>query len=118
MYDIDMKNAHPTLLSWYCHDNGIDCNGLDSYIVNREKYLADWMACTGQTRDEVKAHFLAIINGRRVKVEPEDPVWYQKFYNGMRHITDSIVKLRPDLYELAKKSKNLRAPTTTLMGPQ
>ncbi|CAC5403154.1 unnamed protein product [Mytilus coruscus] len=37
MYDIDMKNAHPTLLSWYCHDNGINCTGLDAYIENREK---------------------------------------------------------------------------------
>ncbi|CAG2255685.1 unnamed protein product [Mytilus edulis] len=73
MYDIDMKNAYPTLLSWYCYDNGINCTGLDAYIANREEYMADWMMRTGNARDEVKAHLLAIINGSKVKLEPEDP---------------------------------------------
>ena len=39
MYDIDMKNAHPTLLSWYCHENGIKCTGLDEYILHREEKI-------------------------------------------------------------------------------
>ncbi|CAC5420789.1 unnamed protein product [Mytilus coruscus] len=116
MYDIDMKNAHPTLLSWYCHDNGINCTGLDAYIENREKYMADWMMHTGNTRDEVKAHILAIINGRKVMLDPQDPKWYKEFYNGMIHISDSIVKLRPDLYELAKKSKNKKGTNYNIEG--
>ncbi|CAC5382150.1 unnamed protein product [Mytilus coruscus] len=116
MYDIDMKNAHPTLLSWYCHDNGINCTGLDAYIENREKYMADWMMHTGNTRDEVKAHLLAIINGRKVMLDPQDPKWYKEFYNGMIHISDSIVKLRPDLYELAKKSKNKKGTNYNIEG--
>ena len=41
MYDIDMKNAHPTLLSYYCHKNAITCEHLDYYIANREKCLKD-----------------------------------------------------------------------------
>ncbi|CAC5381962.1 unnamed protein product [Mytilus coruscus] len=116
VYDIDMKNAHPTLLSWYCHDNGINCTGLDAYIANREEYMADWMMCTGNIRDEVKAHLLAIINRRKVNLEPEDPEWYKEFYNGMRYISDSIVKLRPDLYELAKKSKNRKGTDYNIEG--
>ena len=116
MYDIDMKNAHPTLLSWYCHDNGIDCAGLDAYIANREEYLADWMVRKNANRDDAKAHFLAIINGRRVKLASEDPDWYKEFYSGMRHITESIVKLRPELYELAKKSKDRRGTDYNIDG--
>lgn len=53
MYDIDMKNSHPILLSWYCHDNGINCTGFDAYIANRKEYMTDWMARTGKARDEV-----------------------------------------------------------------
>ena len=41
MYDIDMKNPHPTLLSYYCHENNITCEYLDYYIANREKCLKD-----------------------------------------------------------------------------
>lgn len=45
MYDIDMKNMHPTLLSSYCQDHGIECCGLDNYMAHREEYLADLMRC-------------------------------------------------------------------------
>ena len=38
-----MKNAHPTLLSWYCHENGIKYTGLDEYILHREEFIADLM---------------------------------------------------------------------------
>ncbi|CAC5375876.1 unnamed protein product [Mytilus coruscus] len=112
MYDIDMKNAHPTLLSCYCHDNGIKCDGLDTYNENREKYMADWMTRNNETQDDVKAHFLAIINGRRVTLTPEDP----EFYSGMRLIMNSIVNLRPDLYALAKKSKDNRGTDYNIDG--
>lgn len=40
----------------------------------------------------VKAHLLAIINGRKVTLEEDDPEWYEEFFNGMRHIIDSIIK--------------------------
>ncbi|CAG2214960.1 HMCN [Mytilus edulis] len=63
------------------------------------------MGYTENVRDEAQTHLLAIINGRRVKLTPKDPKRYQEFYNGMRHITDSIVKLQPDHYERAKNSK-------------
>ncbi|CAC5382050.1 unnamed protein product [Mytilus coruscus] len=78
--------------------------------------MADWMMRTGKARDEVKAHLLVIINGRKVKLEPEDPEWYKEFYNGMRYISDLIVKLRPDLYELAKKSKNRKGTDYNIEG--
>ncbi|CAC5415709.1 unnamed protein product [Mytilus coruscus] len=116
MYDIDMKNVHLTLLSWYCHDNGIKCDGLDDFIENREQYMANWMARTYDTRDEVKAHFLAIINGRRVKLTPDDPSWYKEFYSGMRHIMQSIVKLRLELYALAKQLKDNRGTNYNIDG--
>ena len=73
MYDIDRKNAHPTLLSWYCNENEIDCAGLDSYVNHRDEYITDYMEQYHMSRDDVKTHLLAIINGRKVKLDPECP---------------------------------------------
>ncbi|CAC5362555.1 unnamed protein product [Mytilus coruscus] len=60
--------------------------------------------------------FLAITNGKRFILTPEDPEWYKEFYSGMRHIMNSIVKLRPDLYALAKKSKDNRGTDYNIDG--
>ena len=81
MYDIDMKNAHPTLLSWYCHENGIKCKGLDEYILHREEFIADLMEKRSKSRDEIKAHLLAIINGR---TENQDASGGMKIRNGTK----------------------------------
>ena len=35
MIDVDIKNAHPTLLVWYCKTKEIPCEGLNYYIDNR-----------------------------------------------------------------------------------
>ena len=57
-----MKNAHSTLLSYYCHENNIICEYLDYYIANRENCLKDFESCIDMDRDHAKAHLLAIIN--------------------------------------------------------
>ena len=54
MFDIDMKNAHPTLLSWYCHKHGIKCEALDDYIKRREPMLQDLVNRRRISRDEAK----------------------------------------------------------------
>lgn len=64
MYDIDMKNAHLTLLSWYCHKHEIPCGPLDDYIKNREPMMQDLMDCRHIVRDEAKTLLLAIMNGK------------------------------------------------------
>ena len=120
MYDIDMKNAHPTLLSWYCHENGIKCKGLDEYILHREEFIADLMGKRSKSRDEIKAHLLAIINGRTENQDAEwwneNPKWYKKFCRGMRHNMNKVVELNPELFELAKKSKEERGITFNIKG--
>ena len=120
MYDIDMKNAHPPLLSWYCHQNGIKCTGLDEYILHREEFIADLMEKRSKSRDEIKAHLLAIINGRTENQDAEwwneNPKWYKTFYRGMLHIMNKAVELNPELFELAKKSKEERGTTFNIKG--
>ena len=59
MVDIDMKNAHSTLLSWYCHKHGIKCEALDDYIKRREPMLQDLMNCHRITQDKAKKTFIS-----------------------------------------------------------
>ena len=59
MFDIDMKNAHPTPLSWYCHKHKIKCEPLDKYIKSREPMLQDLMNCRRITRDKAKKTFIS-----------------------------------------------------------
>ena len=33
-YDLDMKNAHPTILLQYCKKNDIKCDDLEYYVNN------------------------------------------------------------------------------------
>ena len=57
MLDIDMKNATPTLLSWYCHKHGIKCEAHDKYIKHREPMLQDLINRRHITRDEAKSFY-------------------------------------------------------------
>ena len=108
MVDTDMKNVHPTLLSWYCHKHGIKCEALDDYIKRREPMLQDLMNCRRITRDEAKKLLLAIMNGKQINLQPDDPPWLISYYNGMRNIKSAFVQLNPELeHELAIKTYSL-----------
>ena len=62
-YDIDMKNAHPTLLSQYCKNNYIRCDILDKYVANRDEILNKICQDSGVDKDEAKQTFLSLLNG-------------------------------------------------------
>ena len=56
--DIDMKNAHPCILSYLARSNGFVCKYLDQYIEKREKYIEPF-----KNRDTGKQIYLALTNG-------------------------------------------------------
>ena len=105
MLDIDMNNAHPTLLSWYCHKHGIKCEALDKYIQSREPMLQDLMNCRRICREEAKKFLLVIMNGKQINLQQGDPLWLNSYYTGMRNIINAVVKLNPEMFELAKQLK-------------
>ena len=72
-----------------------------------------------KSRDEIKAHLLAIINGTTANQDEkwhENPKWNKRFYRGMQHTMKKIVELNPDLFKLAKKSKEERGTTFNIEG--
>ena len=116
MIDSDMKNAHPTLLVSYCHQNNIPCKGLDAYVNDRENLLSKYMESKKLTRDEAKKDLLTILNGREIELKLDDPEWFVEYYNGMRHVLNRVCELNPDLYELATKQKQERGSTYNIKG--
>jgi len=115
-WDLDMVNAHPKLLSFYCHKNDIDCVWLDHYIDNREECIAEVMALTGQSRDEVKADILAILNGRlKYQDKHSDyPDWYKFYFDNVRNIIGSVCHLNQDIYAKALKKRTYNAEGTCI----
>ena len=98
MIDVDIKNAHPCLLQWYCKSNQIPCKGLSHYIDNRDVCLKELMELKGLTKDEVKQDLLAIINGRDKYEGQVDgyPQWYVDYYFNMKDIIEEVQRLEPE----------------------
>jgi hypothetical protein len=107
LIDIDISNAHPTFLRWYCEMNKIECGGLVYYIDNREECLAEIVELTGKPRDECKADLLAIINGRKKYEEQVQnyPQWFFDYYFNIQDIRKEVCRLEPEYYKTAKKNK-------------
>ena len=55
--DIDMKNAHPTILKWICKKHNIDCPQLSYYVENRETILMKH-----DNPDVIKTAYLKMVN--------------------------------------------------------
>jgi hypothetical protein len=61
--DIDIENAHPTILSHLCAAAGIQCEMLNVYITSRDEMLTAIVAAGGVSRDKAKQIVLAVMNG-------------------------------------------------------
>jgi len=107
MVDVDIKNAHPTLLQWYCRKNDIPCEGLSYYIDNRDLCLEEISTLKGLDKDDVKQDLLAIINGRDKYEGQVDgyPDWFTEFYFNVKDITDRVCELEPKFKRAATQKK-------------
>jgi len=61
-FDLDLKNAHPTILMSYGLNNNLKVGVLERYIANREEFLKDIMQHDNLTRSEAKTAILRCLN--------------------------------------------------------
>ena len=61
-YDLDMKNAHPTILLYLCKLHNIPHYELERYVINREFLISEFMNEEGKTKEEAKIAFITSIN--------------------------------------------------------
>lgn len=117
-HDVDIKNAHPTLLEWYCSQKGLVCKHLTDYIDYRDDYFTTLKEVCDMDRDTAKSFMCAIINGKVIKEghpagEIEDIV---DFYNELVIIRQRIMELEPQLVKLCKKKLKKQCKDYNLDG--
>ena len=62
MLDIDMKNAHPTILLYLCKINNLMCLPLEGYVNNRDAILNEFMASDNIDKATAKMIFIMSLN--------------------------------------------------------
>jgi len=65
--DLDMINAHPSILLYLCKLHNIDCENLENYVNSRKYFLDSLMKTDKLTKDEAKILFICSMNS-------EDPI--------------------------------------------
>ena len=93
--DIDMSNAHPTILRYICKIHNIHCSELEYYITNRDECLAQFA-----NRSIGKNMFLIATNNDKL-LRGDHPKCLKKYDKEMKTIQKELTKL-PDYTNLAE----------------
>ena len=102
-YDLDMKNAHPSILLQYCKKNDIKCDNLEYYVDNREEVIEKVMNEYHLDKGDVKQLFLSVMNGGK-RDGITDP-FFMKFKTECERIHTFIASLNPKLLKDVCKRK-------------
>lgn len=120
--DIDMVNAHPTILYQYCDRKGIECCFLKDYVLNRDRHIQDiLMLNTEMTRDDVKQIFISLLYGgkRLFKQCKYRTRFLDQFASQVAELTAEICEQNKELLagtkrKRVKKGKNFNHNGATL----
>jgi len=110
--DIDIENAHPSILYQICKLNNIDCEHLEKYVLNRNYYLTKVMNKYKVSREEAKKLFLILLYlgsyGKWV-IENKSKIKYDDITNlelQLKTIASKIILHNPDLCKVVKDVKD------------
>ena len=102
-HDVDMSNAHPTILLQYCKKNEIKCDALEYYVNHRDEVIETFRNEYNLDKGDVKELFLTIMNGG--KREGITNPFFLKFKDECTRIHKFINSLNDDLMKEVKKRK-------------
>jgi hypothetical protein len=103
--DIDMKNAHHSILVQYCKKKGWDCPELEKSVKNNELYLKDIMEADNVTRGDAKRVKLAVSYGS-TSATSKAP-WFRAFSEELKEIHKKMMEDQ-DNKGLIDKIKNYK----------
>lgn len=107
--DIDMVNAHPTILLMLCKKHDVRCSKLRKYVEKRDSVLKKVMDDNDVTRDVAKQVFLSLMNGGNAsykKLEKKSK-FLTNYKKEMKLILERFGELYPEVYaERQKLSPN------------
>jgi hypothetical protein len=101
--DIDMKNAHHSILVQYCKKKGWECPELEKSVKNSDQYLKDIMEADKLTKGEAKRIKLAVSYGSDTATSKAK--WFKAFKDEIKSIHKKMMN-DPDNKGLIEKIKN------------
>ena len=116
-YDIDMKNAHPTLLSQYCKKNYIRCDILDKYVSDRDGILAKICDDSGIEKDEAKITFLSLLNGGKGggwQIPKHKGTFIYDFKEEIKGIHEAVCRINIDEFKKVSRRKDYNREGTMM----
>ena len=112
--DIDMSNAHPTILLQFCEKKGWACERIRYYTDNRDACLEELMEKYKIEREDAKKILLAITNGGELDYNAlgNKPSWLIAFKKQCDMIHDCMMKdpSRKAVVSAVKKYKAHNVP--------
>lgn len=117
-WDIDIVNAHPTILLHACKSKGWACSGLEHYVNNREKVLIDIMEHYGCASKDAKNLMIRMLFLGHPEAWVGDSVCenstnHMPFINGFRqeieNIAINVFNCEKDITDVVirKRKKNI-----------
>jgi len=106
-WDVDVENAHPTILEFICKQRNIQTAALSLYNARRDEVLDKMMTASGLNRGDMKKLFLSIMNGGTADYEKlaTPPVFISMFKNECKNIWTSLIALDPKRFEECKAAR-------------
>lgn len=95
--DIDMVNAHPTILRYLCERLNITCVYLSEYVSNRDNILDEHSTFFG-SKEKCKEWFLQVLygGGDLVKFDIQD-AYLMNYYNEINSIKNCLLTSKQDI---------------------
>ena len=114
-HDIDMENAHPSILLQYCKKNDIKCDSLEYYVNNRNEIISKFIVKYELERTDVKQLFLSVMNGAKRNGITDE--FFIKFQSECQRIHTFIASLNPKLLKDVCKRKefNINGSLTNII---
>lgn len=106
-YDIDMKNAHPTILYQYCKSKGIGCEYLEKYVKNREVIINEISKDNNIPAEGIKQKILKALNGGYTYNYKSS--FLDNFVKEIKTIHTLLCNLNPAEYKKVKNRKEYNA---------
>lgn len=116
--DIDIENAHPRFLEWYCNKHNIPCPKLSDYINNRDAYFKHYADNHGLSRSEVKQIYLSLTNGgdKSLKALKEQPPAMINYQTEMKAVRKALIEKHPERWADHVEYKKQHGSTFNMDG--